>query len=54
MASRRAESCRGRPAKWILLTFDKDGELARGSALPPTCGVVLLCLPMPSLGKVAR
>jgi len=30
MASRRAESCRGRPAKWILLTFDKDGELARG------------------------
>jgi predicted nuclease of predicted toxin-antitoxin system len=27
----------------ILLTFDKDfGELARGSALPLTCGVVLL------------
>jgi predicted nuclease of predicted toxin-antitoxin system len=32
----------------ILLTFDKDfGELARGSALPPTCGVVLLRMPMP-------
>jgi len=27
----------------ILLTFDKDfGELARGSALSPRCGVVLL------------
>jgi predicted nuclease of predicted toxin-antitoxin system len=33
----------------ILLTFDKDfGELARGSALPRTCGVVLLRMPMPS------
>ena len=32
----------------ILLTFDKDfGELARGSALPRTCGVVLLRIPMP-------
>ena len=32
----------------ILLTFDKDfGELARGSALPRTCGVVLLRMPMP-------
>jgi predicted nuclease of predicted toxin-antitoxin system len=32
----------------ILLTFDKDfGELARGSALPRTCGVVLLRTPMP-------
>jgi hypothetical protein len=32
----------------ILLTFDKDfGELARGSALPRTCGVVLLPMPMP-------
>ena|ERR1700676_5256956 len=31
----------------ILLTFDKDfGELARGSALPRTCGVVLLRMPM--------
>ena len=33
----------------ILLTFDKDfGELARGSELPRTCGVVLLRLPMPT------
>jgi hypothetical protein len=32
----------------ILLTFDKDfGELARGSALLRTCGVVLLRMPMP-------
>ena len=32
----------------ILLTFDKDfGELARGSALQRTCGVVLLRTPMP-------
>jgi len=32
----------------ILLTFDKDfGELAQRSALPTTCGVVLLRLPMP-------
>jgi hypothetical protein len=32
----------------ILLTFDKDfGELARGSALPRTCGVVLLRMPKP-------
>jgi hypothetical protein len=32
----------------ILLTFDKDfGELARGSALPRACGVVLLRMPMP-------
>jgi predicted nuclease of predicted toxin-antitoxin system len=32
----------------ILLTFDKDfGELARGSGLPRTCGVVLLRMPMP-------
>ena len=27
----------------ILLTFDRDfGELARGSVLPPKCGIVLL------------
>ena len=33
----------------ILLTFDKDfGELAQGSSLPRTCGVVLLRLPMPT------
>jgi hypothetical protein len=32
----------------ILLTFDHDfGELARGSAAPRRCGVVLPCTPMP-------
>jgi hypothetical protein len=32
----------------ILLTFDKDfGELARASALPASCGVVLFRIPMP-------
>ena len=31
-----------------LLTFDKDfGELARASALPATCGVVLFRMPTP-------
>jgi hypothetical protein len=36
-----------------LLTFDKDfGELARGSALPRTCGVVLLRMPMPKPEEV--
>ena len=31
-----------------LLTFDKDfGELARASALPTTCGVVLFRMPTP-------
>ena len=39
----------------ILLTFDKDfGELARRSALPRTCGVVLLRLPMPKPVEVGR
>ena len=39
----------------ILLTFDKDfGELARGSELPRTCGVVLLRLPMPRPGDVGQ
>ena len=39
----------------ILLTFDKDfGELARGSALPPQCGVILLRIPMPKAGDVGR
>jgi Domain of unknown function (DUF5615) len=39
----------------ILLTFDKDfGELARGWALPRTCGVVLLRMPMPRPGDVGR
>ena len=33
----------------ILLTFDKDfGELARASALPSACGVVLFRLPTPN------
>lgn len=32
----------------ILLTFDKDfGELAFGSRLPATCGVILFRIPMP-------
>jgi hypothetical protein len=32
----------------ILLTFDKDfGELAKGSALPQACGIILLRMPMP-------
>lgn len=35
--------------KRILLTFDKDfGELARGSRLPNTCGIILLRVPLPS------
>ena len=39
----------------ILLTFDKDfRELARGSALPPRCGMVLLRTPMPKAGDVGR
>lgn len=39
----------------ILLTFDKDfGELAKGSALPPTCGVILLRVPMPRPGDVGK
>jgi predicted nuclease of predicted toxin-antitoxin system len=39
----------------ILLTFDKDfGELARRFSLPPTCGVVLLRIPMPDSGTVGR
>jgi predicted nuclease of predicted toxin-antitoxin system len=36
-----------------LLTFDKDfGELARASALPSTCGVVLFRIPMPNPGDI--
>lgn len=32
----------------VLLTFDKDfGELARATALPPACGVVLVRIAMP-------
>ncbi|MGO8921212.1 MAG: DUF5615 family PIN-like protein [Stellaceae bacterium] len=39
----------------ILLTFDKDfGELARSSALPAGCGVILLRLPMPKPGDVGQ
>jgi len=39
----------------ILLTFDKDfGELAKGSALPPGCGVILLRMPMPRPGDAGR
>jgi predicted nuclease of predicted toxin-antitoxin system len=39
----------------ILLTFDKDfGELAKGSALPRTRGVVLLRTPMPRSGDVGQ
>jgi predicted nuclease of predicted toxin-antitoxin system len=34
----------------VLVTFDKDfGELAFRGRLPPTCGVVLLRLPMSSV-----
>jgi predicted nuclease of predicted toxin-antitoxin system len=39
----------------ILLTFDKDfGELARRSALPRNCGIVLLRMPMPKPGDVGQ
>jgi predicted nuclease of predicted toxin-antitoxin system len=39
----------------ILLTFDKDfGELARASALPKTCGVVLFRTPMAKPGAVGQ
>jgi len=37
----------------IPLTFDKDfGELAKASALPPACGVILLRLAMPTPAKI--
>ena len=39
----------------ILLTFDKDfGELTRGFALPPKCGLILLRTPMPKAGDIGR
>src|ERR1700682_2040829 len=39
----------------ILLTFDKDfGELARASALPITCGIVLLRVPVSNPGVVGQ
>jgi hypothetical protein len=41
--------------KRILLTFDEGfGELARASALPSTCGVVLFRMPMPRPATVGR
>ena len=37
----------------VLLTFGKDfGELARASALPATCGAVLLGTPVPNPSDV--
>jgi hypothetical protein len=45
----------GGPREAHRLTFDKDfGELARQSALPRTCGVVLLRMPMPRPGDVGQ
>jgi Domain of unknown function (DUF5615) len=39
----------------ILLTFDKDfGELAKQSALPSVCGIVLFRRPMPKPTEVGR
>jgi predicted nuclease of predicted toxin-antitoxin system len=39
----------------ILLTFDKGfGELAKASALPSSCGIVLFRVPMPTAGDVGR
>jgi hypothetical protein len=39
----------------VLLTFDKDfGELARGSAMPPACGVVLFRMSMPRPGDAGQ
>jgi predicted nuclease of predicted toxin-antitoxin system len=39
----------------ILLTFDKDfGELARASALPGTCGIVLFRMPMAEPSDIGR
>ena len=39
----------------ILLTFDKDfGELAKASALPTTCGIVLFRIPMPRPENAGR
>jgi hypothetical protein len=37
----------------VLLTFDKDfGELASRAGLPPSCGIVLFRVPMPSAALV--
>lgn len=39
----------------VLLTFDKDfGELAKMSALPATCGVILFRTPMPQPGDLGN
>jgi predicted nuclease of predicted toxin-antitoxin system len=39
----------------ILMTFDKDfGELARASALPRTCGIVLLRVPLENPSDVGQ
>src|ERR1700724_3136032 len=39
----------------ILLTFDKVfGELARASALPSKCGVILFRTPMPRPGDIGQ
>jgi hypothetical protein len=39
----------------VLLTFDKDfGERARSADLPPSCGVVLIRLPIRGSGEAAR
>ena len=39
----------------ILLTFDKDfGELAKASALPAACGVILVRIPMPRPDAVGQ
>jgi hypothetical protein len=39
----------------VLITFDKDfGELAKASALPKQCGVILLRIPMPRSHDVGQ
>ena len=39
----------------VVVTFDKDfGDLARTAVLPPTCGIVLFRMPMPSPENVGR
>ncbi len=39
----------------ILLTFDKDfGELARASALPKSCGIVLFRMPLPNPARTGE
>jgi hypothetical protein len=37
-----------------LLTFKDFGEMARASALPPTCGLILFRVPMPKPGNVGQ